>query len=640
MRHSITRFVFIAGIGIIAAGVTVLRLSADTAVRCTPTSATRMVCEIDEPDVTHRRTDYRQISFQPGDRVTVDAGGCAQTGGYGATWKRYVNPSGPNSNRLYSGMINIPGATQGEVKIADVLHQTLVVQPGLRPPDMFLRLGYLDDDDGYNDNGYYSHDDGTENQCRNVGNAFVRLTIDHQPGTPNTCAGSTGNKPLDLVWTECDQNGFPFNPRWRAEVQHPGQVPAAAPALCGNPKDSQYDACTTWHLTYDDRPMCDNPPYSWDFSLHPHVNWFPVTFQGLVDWDKKSTEGTDDDYNYFLFPPHNEGVLLEPDGSNKGMEIEFDSDETIDHFADPLWAAFHQLVANNNSQAQAEVHQKNVVVTGLFGLDCGHSSCAPEVHPAYAMAVDMDNSDLNNDSWLVFGRNWGDEGYCSVLPHPLPLTDVKLLIPWQSGATDVTVLPETQFYTFVNSDSNAGADWHITVAKGQGVQIEFTLPDPAAQVGVNGEVHLRWTMPAGARETVFRNVTSRAGSVARQLRGNSAADRSEGDTPERRIGELISKMSAAQLQIFRTRMQARSFRLQTAGRARASSNGTKLPMHPVLQVSKLPPPAQARLIATPRVEADPRLIERGDAIRTALCDAYKNNVPGAPQFCAAAPRSR
>jgi hypothetical protein len=38
-----------------------------------------------------------------------------------------------------------------------------------------LVLGY--EDDGYSDNGYTAHDDGTGNQCRNVGNASVTIVI-------------------------------------------------------------------------------------------------------------------------------------------------------------------------------------------------------------------------------------------------------------------------------------------------------------------------------------------------------------------------------------------------------------------------------------------------------------------------------
>src|SRR6478672_10318005 len=52
---------------------------------------------------------YYQILMAPGDIILVSAGGCVQTGGHGKTWKRYVDPQGPNSDRLYHGLIQLPG---------------------------------------------------------------------------------------------------------------------------------------------------------------------------------------------------------------------------------------------------------------------------------------------------------------------------------------------------------------------------------------------------------------------------------------------------------------------------------------------------------------------------------------------------
>src|SRR5947209_20618807 len=56
---------------------------------------------INRPPVSQRTTDYPGVHFQPGDTVVVNAGGCVQTGGLGKTWKRYVDPLGNNSDRLY-----------------------------------------------------------------------------------------------------------------------------------------------------------------------------------------------------------------------------------------------------------------------------------------------------------------------------------------------------------------------------------------------------------------------------------------------------------------------------------------------------------------------------------------------------------
>lgn len=125
-------------------------------------------CKITEPVVTQPSTLYN-FSFLPGDHVTVTAGGCAQTGGSGLTWKRYVDPA--SDNDLYHGLITIPGATGSLVRLVNVVGRQYTV--GGRGGS--LVLGYEDTD--YSDNGYWGHDDGTGNQCLNSVNAWVEIVI-------------------------------------------------------------------------------------------------------------------------------------------------------------------------------------------------------------------------------------------------------------------------------------------------------------------------------------------------------------------------------------------------------------------------------------------------------------------------------
>jgi hypothetical protein len=148
-------------------------------IKCTPTGNV-INCRVDTPVVTQPSFPYPAIRFRAGDKATVNAGGCVQTGGRGRTWKRYVDPSGPNSDRLYHGLIFIPGLTQaGSLQRISTVTGRQYVLPNINPLANSLLLGY--EDDGYKDNGYYAHDDGTEDQCKNVGNAWVTVRIERNP---------------------------------------------------------------------------------------------------------------------------------------------------------------------------------------------------------------------------------------------------------------------------------------------------------------------------------------------------------------------------------------------------------------------------------------------------------------------------
>jgi hypothetical protein len=139
--------------------------SADPTAACTRRP---VVCTVTEPNVLQRVTQYPQIELFAGDHVFIEAGGCVQTGGHGATWKRYVDPA--SDSDLYHGLISIPGGTSGLVRLSSVVNRSVTVSQ-----DSNLVVGY--EDNHYEDNGYYAHDDGTANQCKNVGAAWLRLTI-------------------------------------------------------------------------------------------------------------------------------------------------------------------------------------------------------------------------------------------------------------------------------------------------------------------------------------------------------------------------------------------------------------------------------------------------------------------------------
>jgi hypothetical protein len=148
---------------------------------------------INEPTIDRRVSEYPYIHFRPGDIVWITAGGCVQTGGKGKTWKRYVDPQGPNSDRLYHALIGIhrvfETADKGPARMSYLATEQMspgqwrgvVTIPAYFPDvyNLFLRLGF--EDDQYDDNGYWGRDgdDGTGDQCKGLPNAFVKVEIYH-----------------------------------------------------------------------------------------------------------------------------------------------------------------------------------------------------------------------------------------------------------------------------------------------------------------------------------------------------------------------------------------------------------------------------------------------------------------------------
>ena len=109
----------------------------DCSIAVTQTDPNTERVDITKPVVTQPFFDYKSIVFMSGDKIGIDAGGCVQKGGiFGLTWKRYVNPSGDNSSRLYFGSIEIPGALS-KTRFSDILGQT-ITPPVIDPTTLVL----------------------------------------------------------------------------------------------------------------------------------------------------------------------------------------------------------------------------------------------------------------------------------------------------------------------------------------------------------------------------------------------------------------------------------------------------------------------------------------------------------------------
>jgi len=445
--------------------------------RCGDRTATgKFVCTIEKPVVTRPDTEYRAVQFAPGDTVYVNADGCVQTGGFGSTWKRYVNPDGAESEHLYHGLVRIPtarlaGTDVGNslTRIKNVVGRSIAVTgEGVPESGLVLHLGY--EDDNLSDNGYDRHDDGTEDQCKgdhgnDGGPAHVTITICRK-----VQCGPVGSRfDFDVLSSSVDPNGFLLNPHWSWQDRpgNHGQIPSTS--LChdfskhdlGRPPKPSFSDCTDQtDLDSVDTPdganwaACTTPKVATAVLKPPfagHVNWFPITVEGHVG--TITHEWKDDDYDFSL-ESCDKSLMSNCDQQDslytngRGyLHVEFDSDETIDHFGSDAWV---DLRANVNSGTNDSVRRRfagHTIMTGLFCLD-GEHELKSELHPLYAMATRPEKFewDPSDEVWLIFARNRGDEGYCSSQIWDGGFEDYTFRLPWRVGMISVEVnWDKTQF---------------------------------------------------------------------------------------------------------------------------------------------------------------------------------------------------
>ena len=139
---------------------------------------------------------------------------------------------------------------------------------------------------------------------------------------------------------------------------------------------------------------------------------------------------------------------------------------------------------------------RRAIVTGLMGLDSEHGGYS-ELHPVYAMAIQTQPSQPGEDTWMIFARNWGGEGFCSgsifhTLPSAMKEFTIELPIPSATAAVtgaDIT----TDFYSYDTDDCP-----QVAFVQGKGVVITFNTPmesfptKPIQRPLIEGEVHVHW----------------------------------------------------------------------------------------------------------------------------------------------------
>jgi len=478
---------------------------------CTQTGST-VQWRVDRPIVKSAKTEYNNIIFRAGDRVSFGAGGCVQTGGSGKTWKRYKNPIPSNK---YFGTIEIPDVLTLQ-PLRDI--NSTVIIPG-NVPETHLVLGYVDDD--YSDNGYWSPDRGNPPQCTIPGDAFVEITI--QQSTISDACPKSLPKSFDVVIGEggVDSNGFPINPDWGAQLPSTANQPPDADAChyagnAGNP--NPFDPkCTNFATAINaptgfHRQVCGLSSSPAHGKPRAHFNWVPATFIAPIYWGSHQDPTIeDDDIDLWITPPHAAAITVGNKtqiNGNTGIEVEFRMEETFRRFIRGAVAGWDEIVdaidQEDNSQGgdpngpHSKFDNRCAVVVGVLGLDCDHG-CKSELHPAFVLALHT-KDDPTDDTWLIFARNIGNEGYCSSKFEHLRLTDNRLavVIP-RPGAQLQKVLDSSRFFSALNNSSAqievspSGANSPATVS--------FLFPaDVPATPGqgefILGELHLQWSNTA------------------------------------------------------------------------------------------------------------------------------------------------
>jgi hypothetical protein len=633
--------------------------------RCSNRNAQgKITCTILKPKVNQHETAFPEVQFAPGDIVDVWADGCVQTGGWGKTWKRYVNPSGQGRNQqtLYHGLIRLPGGALVTVQSILGRHSPLP-SAGVPLSEFLLHLGYQDDD--YSDNSYDDHDDGTDDQCKTFGfnyggPAYVTVTI-YRGVKPDAPVASRYD--FDLESNTADPNGFPYNPQWSWQLRHgnEGKIPSTSschefserPTTAGIPSRHMapsFSDCTDQTDSNNvDMPVGGNSDLcdvhkTWETagtvtvgSFVGHVNWFPVTFEGDAGWgDHQGFPLGDDDYS-FTFRSE-AGAPVPPDvndSSDFHLHVEFDSDETIDHFTSDAWSAFRDAVDHSTKQQAAELFNGHTILTGMFGLDAEHNLKA-ELHPLYAIATRIEHGDKPEDEvWLIFVRNRGDEGFCSSHLWDAGFEDYTFHLPWRQGMTSVDV--DSVKTQFEGTDGTKQPVYRVLSPEelpadrtsDAGVYATFHLGSPAISPFIDGALHLIWT---GQKAPL----TSVGGSTdrARQPQGDHAGLLIAATAMDRRTSaeghDEVENLIAAAIKRLPPEQQAEVKRAKAAAGMRPVSVHRLPPSGPVQRITTLP--AAVRIPRLHAIKAGPATEKaaREAAMIRALCAATHNAPAGLP----------
>lgn len=342
--------------------------------------------------------------------------------------------------------------------------------------------------------------------CCSTGRACgMRCMSPHQ-----VCALGAPFYPWDVVPLGLDSNGFWVNPNWAWEIAtNSSDIERSPKNRCGEPwslpctslaprLDNSVACPCTCHLAGAPSSLCPRTCGTGRLEvpcgvagenrcLAPggHVNWGIAKVTGQISYLDLS--GDDNDFAFLM-------DMRAVDGARVAATriMEFRKDDTVDNFyAVPWWREFGEAVDQERKEL---VGMRKGVAIGLFSLDGGHSDLKAELHPVWALGLNVPTAGSQDDKWVVFYRKKLPQGYCSANSKVLTYQRVNLELPWRAGASGVihnsaadrTIATENTTYA-------------VTIHDQTNVTVTISVDDDAAGEGLPwfaGEINLRWDVVA------------------------------------------------------------------------------------------------------------------------------------------------
>jgi hypothetical protein len=432
-------------------------------------------------------------------------------------------------------------------------------------------------------------------------------------------------KDFTLAWDndKVDANGSPLDPYWGLEkIQN--EIPPREQG--SHPYPCELDPYAA-HCTENPTPVQDLPQFpnslicevgNTEAKIHGHADWIIASQQGCVNWEYQST---DSDYNFRLFPANPLRSVLTKNNDHF-IGLEFDFYESIVNARLPFWQELRAEVQRENDDQRSHdpeireiLHPSDpntdprAVVLGLFGVDCEHG-CKSEVHPVLGFAIET-NPGPNDDTWVLFVRNWGNQGYCSRYRHlvDFPNNQVSILLFDDPGSDGPTVIPEkTRMFASEGSGMTFPA---LSYWQGRGPVLTFNFPPPEQkQVMAEVEIHYQWNkFQAPSCKRPAPVLTKRAATAQ------------SSQTAEEYLAHLHRKLRAE---------KPEKMKAMLAVKEKPAFTMVEVTRPPALTVAAFIPPAKPtkkKAPKPPRLSQDLRKAHRDVSDIQSLCAANENHLP-------------